>query len=148
MGMRSWSHPIEVNMDTNAEPHKQPGGKGKRWAVASLLPGILDACELIAILCVLLMGGLMSFYHTAGETLANFVVRAAAFLVIFLAVPLGLFSLVAGIVALVLIKKEAAGKGGVWMAVPGVVLGVLRLLWGLFWWVVLLEVYHPDLLPV
>ena len=101
---------MEMNMST--EMRKRPGYKGKSWAIASLILGIL--ADLFGL-------GFVWSLFTRFMWMDTLIIFPA----LFLAAPFGLFSLVTGIVALFLIKKKATGKWDVWMAVAGILLGIL-----------------------
>ena len=121
-------------MGTKPEPRKQPGDKGRAWAIASLVLGILDALFSVGIVQIIWVEESELLIYSVFGPLGNFVILATIVSGLFLAVPFGLFSLIAGLTALSLIKKGATGKKGVWMAAAGIVLGVLGVLLGLLWW--------------
>ena len=116
-------------MDTNTESSKQPASKGKTVALASLVLGILDALFFLGIIQYVWLGGEPAIYSILGDNLGNFVEQAIIFSGLFLAFPFGLFSLITGLVALFLSKEKV-----LWMAVVGVVLGVIGIALGIFWW--------------
>jgi len=122
-------------METKPEPVKQPGEKGKKWAIASIALGGLALLFSLGIVEIIWVEASETIIYAVFGPLGNFMVLAGIVCGLFLAFPSGLLSLITGIVASFMLKKSSTAQKGWRMAVSGIVLGTLGMFSGILWWV-------------